>query len=153
MMKKFWYIIAIVTLFSGVNKVSAQAEDPEKVFKLSHDKEKLDEYMKERKWKQMDKILDEAGEEFYVYRKKSFGGGFVYIAVHPDKYVHYQKFNEEKRDYSEVLNYEDFILCPEGKTHENYSIANENSLIKNITFIDPENNQNENAFYGVIPKP
>ena len=128
-----------------------QAEDPEKVFKLSAKTERLDTYMDERGWKKRDGGTDEDGQDYLLYRKKSFGGGYVYIAAYPNKFVHYQKFDEDKHDYSPIMTYDDFIHTPEGKTHDNSSVENPNTLIKNISFLDHDNNKNENKFYGVVP--
>lgn len=151
-MKNFRWVLTIIILslsFAGFS----QAEDPAKVLKLSSVESNLDDYMKERKWKKLDGGEDEEGDKYYLYRKKSFGGGFVYIAAYPDKFVHYQKFDSDKHDYSIILTYDDFVHTPEGKTHDNTSMENPNSLIKNVTFLDHNNNKNENKFYGIIPKP
>ena len=150
-MKNKILLIAGIILFS-LPPVMAQSEDPEKVLEKSDDKEKLDEWLKERKWKRRKPGTNEAGEEYYLYRKKSFGGGFVYIAVYPKRFVHYQNFHDEKHDYSPVMTYDDFIQCPEGKTHDGLSLENEEALIKNIQLVDPHNALNKNNFYGVIPK-
>lgn len=146
-------LAAILSFFICLNLFSfGQAEDPEKVFKLSGNKERLDEYMKERDWKEIDGGKDEDGEEYYLYKKKSFGGGVVYIAAFPRKFVHYQKFDSEKHDYSIIMTYDDFIHTPEGKTQDNMAMENPNTLIKNISLLDHENNKNENKFYGIVPK-
>jgi hypothetical protein len=149
-MKKY-FIITIVTLFFASFTSYGQAEDPEKVFKLSVKPEKLDEYMKERGWKKREGGADEDGEAYQLYRKKSYGGGFVYIASFENKFVHYQKFDSDKHDYSVIITYDDFVNTPEGKTHDNSSMENPNTFIKNMAFLDHENNKNENKFYGVVP--
>lgn len=144
-------LLSIIAIFTISLFSFGQAEDPEKVFDLMGKKERLDEYMKEKGWKEREGGEDEDGEKYYLYRKKAFGGGFVYIAAYPGKFVHYQKFDEDKHDYSIIMTYDDFVHTPEGKTHDNMSMENPNTFIKNITLLDPDNNKNSNKFYGVVP--
>ena len=109
--------------------------------------------LKERKWKKIDTRSDEDDDQYELYRCKGYGGGYLYLAVYPGKFVHYQKFNSEKRGYSPIMTYDDFCVTPEGKTTEEYSITNETLFVKNINLIDHKNRENGNVFYGHIPEP
>ncbi|MBL4652067.1 MAG: hypothetical protein JKY53_04255 [Flavobacteriales bacterium] len=152
-MKKIILALFVALLFSGVKTSSAQGADPEKVFKYSIKESKLNDYLAERKWKKIETRIDEDGEEYLLYRVKSFGGGYLYLAIYPGKFVHYQKFNSEKRDYSPIMTYDDFCITPQGQTTEEYSITNEKLFIKNIHLTDHEDTENENVFYGQLPHP
>jgi hypothetical protein len=153
MMMNIKNLFTFLLIFVGFHFVSlAQGADPEQVFKLSKDEVKLDAFMKEQGWKKMKNGQDEDGDNFHLYRIKSYGGGYVYIAAYPNKFVHYQKFNSEKKNYSLIMTYDDFVNTPEGKTIDNYSIENPNSQIKNIAIIDYEDKLNENKFYGIVEK-
>ncbi|RMG83277.1 MAG: hypothetical protein D6707_01380, partial [Bacteroidetes bacterium] len=78
------------------------------------------------------------------------GGGYVYFAIFPGKFIHYQKFHKEKKPYSFIMGYEDFLFTPEGETEKSRCIVNHNTHIKYITYYDAENEMNENKFYGTI---
>ena len=152
-MKKIVLVALVTLLFFGIKTSSAQGADPEKVFKYSTKESKLNDYLHESKWKKIDTRTDEDGEEFILYRVKSYGGGYSYLAIYPGKFVHYQKFNSEKREYSPIMTYDDFCITPQGHTTEEYSITNETLFIKNIHLTDHENSENENVFYGQLPHP
>ncbi|MBL4625180.1 MAG: hypothetical protein JKY42_08595 [Flavobacteriales bacterium] len=152
-MKKILLAAFVILLSLGFKTSSAQGADPEKVFKYSTKEEKLNEYLKERKWKKIDTRTDEDGDEYMLYRCKGYHGGYLYLAIYPGKFVHYQKFNSEKKDYSPIMTYEDFCDTPEGKTTEEYSITNETLFVKNINLVDHENSENGNVFYGHIHEP
>lgn len=145
--------LSLLLLLVFSTKMYGQGADPEKVFKYSGKEDRLNEYLKERKWKKIDNREDEDGDAFSLYRCKSYGGGFLYLAVYPEKFVHYQKFNSEKRDYSPIMTYDDFCMTPEGETSEEYSITNEALFVKNINLTDHENKENVNVFYGHVPEP
>jgi len=153
LMKSFIRILLIlfcVVLFAGLYSAKAQGEDPEQLLKFNN-KEQVDNYMKENKWKILETEPDEEDGEYYLYRKKSYGGGFNYVAVFPSKFVHSQKWEDEKKDYSKVISYEEFVLTPAGRTAQNEVIINEQANIKFIKFNDPSKTRNENNFYGNIP--
>ncbi len=107
-MKPIMIFIFSIFLISS-DYAFGQGADPEKVFKYSSKEERLNDYLKERKWKKIDDREDEDGGVFSLYRCKSYAGGYLYLAVYPEKFVHYQKFNSEKRDYSPIMTYDDFV--------------------------------------------
>ncbi|RMG82986.1 MAG: hypothetical protein D6707_01875, partial [Bacteroidetes bacterium] len=84
----------------------SQAADPEKLLKISDNKAKLDAYFKELKWKDMGPQTSEEDSVYYLYRRKSYGGGYVYFAIFPGKFIHYQKFHKDKKPYSFIMGYE-----------------------------------------------
>mgnify|MGYP001567599288 CR=1 FL=1 len=126
----------------------AQNEDPAKLLVFKK-KEQFDNYLKELKWKPEKKIVpDSVDGEYFLYSKKASGGGNAYIAVYPNKFIHYQVFYEAKKNYSKVLSYDEFLHMPEGKSRFNASNENKVYAIKSITFDDPKEIRNQNLYFG-----
>ena len=125
----------------------AQAEDPVKVLAL-HDHEKVDKYLESKGWKHLDVDTNEVEMVCYLYRRKSLGHGYAYIAVYPQKFMHYQVFFSEKKHYSPVLSYSDFLEIPEGDARYGQSHENDLYHIKTVSFDDPHETRNKNIFYG-----
>lgn len=128
--------------------IIAQNEDPAKLLAFKK-KEQFDKYLNGLNWKPEKKIVpDSTDGEYFLYSKKTSGGGNAYMAVYPNKFVHYQVFYEAKNDYSKVLTYEEFLNMPEGKSRFNASNENKVYAIKSITFDDPKETRNQNLYFG-----
>ncbi|PCJ85481.1 MAG: hypothetical protein COA57_07655 [Flavobacteriales bacterium] len=145
-MKKILFLIFITIGLAAF----AQQEDPGKVLSYGSN-EKLSGYLENKGWKGVKgEFKDEWGEVYYLYKKKSAGGGWAYIAIHPKKFMHYQVFFANKKDYSPVLSYDDLLHMPEGKSKFNRSTENTDYAIKSVEFDDPIDTRNINLFYGKI---
>lgn len=139
-------LLAIFIIFSGYT--NAQTEDPAKLLAFDK-KDQFDIYLTEYGWKADKKnYTDSLDGEYYLYSKKTTGGGSSYIAVYPKKFIHYMVFFEAKKSYSKVLSYEEFLHMPEGKSRFNSSNENKVYAIKSISFDDPNENRNQNIFFG-----
>lgn len=64
--------------------------------------------------------------------------------------MHYQVFFNHKNDYSLVLDYDDFLQIPTGKSRFNESMENKVYAIKIVEFDDPNDDRNKNLFFGKI---
>lgn len=125
-----------------------QNEDPAKLLSFKQ-KDQFDKYLKGMNWKPEKKLpADSIDGEYYLYSKKTSGGGNAYMAVYPNKFIHYQVFYEVKKNYSKVLSYEEFLHMPEGKSRFNASNENKVYAIKSITFDDPMETRNQNLYFG-----
>lgn len=134
--------------FSLATLTNAQNEDPAKLLAFTK-KEQFDNYLTEYGWKADKKIYsDSLDGEYYLFTKKTSGGGNSFIAVYPNKFIHYMVFFEAKKSYSKVLSYEEFLHMPEGKSRFNSSNENKVYAIKSILFDDPMENRNQNIFFG-----
>ena len=146
-MKKIVLFIIGLVFFTSVK---SQTENPARILAYKT-KESLDRYMHRYKWHYVkDHQHDAVDGVFHLYRKKTIGHGYMYMAVHLKKYMHYQVFFDDKTDYSLVLNYDDFLLVPTGKSRFNESIENDVYAIKSVTFEDPKDIRNKNVFFGII---
>lgn len=139
-------LVVMCTILAA--NTSAQNEDPAKLLAFQK-KDQFDAYLSEYGWKANKKIYsDSLDGEYYLYTKKTSGGGNSYIAVYPNKFIHYMVFFEAKKSYSKVLSYEEFLHMPEGKSRFNSSNENKIYAIKSISFDDPSENRNQNLFFG-----
>ena len=127
----------------------AQSEDPAKLLHMD-EKKRIDGYLNGKGWKPDAVREDEVKETYYLYKKKTTGGGIAYIALWPEKFMHYQVFFADKHNYSTVLSYDDFLNMPKGKSRFNRSQENKTYAIKSITFDDPHDTRNQNMFYGLL---
>lgn len=141
--------LLIGVIFSSICVIGAsQNEDPAKLLAFTK-KEQFDKYLKTFKWKSDKKNhSDSLDGNYFLYSKKTSGGGNAYIAIYPNKFVHYMVFYEAKKKYSKVLSYEEFLHMPEGKSRFNSSTENKTYAIKSINFEDPNENRNQNIFFG-----
>lgn len=129
----------------------AQQEKPEKILEISTPK-KLDGYLTGKGWKLLGNFEDSISGTYYLYRIQTASKGYAYLAVYLQKFMHYQVFYTEKREYSQVLSYEDFMKMPEGKSNYNRSIDNPLFDFKSIEFNDPSDTRNINMFYGKVER-
>ncbi len=148
-MKKI--ILFTLMLVSSFRNFS-QNEDPAKLLSFS-DKKQIETYLKGFEWKkEKSTFKDSVDGEYFLFSKKTSGGGYAYLAVYPilpNKFMHYMVFFEAKKKYSKVLSYDEFIHMPEGKSRYNYSRENKNYAIKSITFDDPKETRNQNIYFGL----
>ena len=106
-MKKNLLLILPVFFFSAI--CFSQNEDPAKLLAFTK-KEQIDKYLTGYKWKADKKNhADSLDGDYFLYSKKTSGGGNAFIAVYPNKFVHYMVFFEANRPYSKVLSYEEFL--------------------------------------------
>lgn len=149
-MKRFFFKACVVAAIAGLLpfRLVSQNEDPAKLLSIQK-KEQFDKYLKGLNWKFEKKIIpDSVDGEYFLYSKKTSGGGNAFIAVYPGKFIHYQVFFEAKKQYSKVLSYEEFLNMPQGKSRFNASHENKVYAIKSITFDDPKETRNQNIFFG-----
>ena len=147
-MKHIPFLILTVLLSMITIDLIAQNEDPAKLLAFKK-KDQFDKYLTEYEWKADKKNYSDSVEgEYYLYTKKSSGGGSVYMAVYPNKFIHYMVFYEARKPYSKVLSYEEFLHMPEGKSRFNSSNENKMYAIKSISFDDPKEIRNQNIFFG-----
>ena len=131
-MKTNFLSVLFLILFINVTAYSQQ-EKPSKI--LSYDSyDRLDSYLESKDWKKEGVFTDSVDGEYHLYKIKTAAKGYAYLAVYLQKFMHYQVFYVEKRDYSKVLNYEDFLRMPKGKSDYNRSIENNTYNIKSIEF-------------------
>lgn len=146
-MNQFFFTLSLSFLL--LNSVFSQQEKPSKI--LSYDSsKKLDSYLTGKNWEKRGIFTDDVDGDYHLYRTKTAAKGYAYLAVYLERFMHYQVFYVEKKDYSKVLNYEDFLKMPEGKSEYNRSIENETFNIKSIEFNDPTETRNINMFYGKV---
>ncbi len=150
-MKKIYLYQVLFLLFScHLSILNAQDEDPAKILHFKS-KTELDHYMERKHWHFVkNHVNDSIDGEFYLYKKKSIGGGVIYCSIHLEKYMHYQVFFDHKAEYSLVLDYDDFLRIPTGKSRFNESMTNEYYAIKTVEFDDPADTRNKNLFFGNI---
>lgn len=147
---KTYSILLIVAslLILSLNRVTAQNEDPAKLLSMKK-LEQIDKYLKTLTWKEeKPPFKDETDGDYFLYRKKASGGGSVYLAVYPQKMLHYFVFFEESKKYSKVLSYEELLHMPEGKGRFSHSQENKLFSIKSITLDDPNETRNQNIYYA-----
>ena len=146
-MKKISFFITAICFSITVTSFS-QTEDPAKLLAFTK-KEQFDKYLTGYKWKTDKKnYSDSLDGEYFLFSKKTSGGGNAFMAVYPNKFVHYMVFFEAKRPYSKVLSYEEFLHMPQGKSRFNSSSENKTYAIKSINFEDPKETRNQNIFFG-----
>lgn len=143
----------VVAIFLGIilsGVTFAQEEDPAKILSYKNF-ESLDKYMKEHHWSFLRKhFVDSLDGDFHLFKKKNKSGGMMYCAVHLEKYMHYQVFFDHKSDYSLVLEYDDFLLMPTGKSRFNESMENKVYSMKIVELSDSSDDRNKNLFFGKI---
>lgn len=151
-MAKYQFMKHLLFLFFLTLSCIAIAQEEDPAIILSYDnKEALDAYMAQHHWRFDRKhIVDSLDGEFYLYEKKTSGHGVVYCSIHLKKYMHYQVFFNHKNTYSLVLDYDDFLQIPTGKSRFNESMENKVYAIKVVEFDDPADDRNKNLFFGKI---
>lgn len=143
-------LITTSLLLFGLMVSYCQTENPARILSYNS-KEKLDRYLTRSHWHYVKKHTpDNEDGDFLLYRKKTIGHGYMYMSVHLQKYMHYQVFFDDKHGYELVLNYDDFLQVPAGKSRFNESIENDVYAIKSVTFEDPKDTRNKNVFFGSI---
>ncbi len=148
-MKNFTLIV--IALFS-LSSAFAQEEDPIKILSYKK-KQHLDEYMKRHHWHMVKKAQsDSIDGDYFLYKKKTFSQGNMYMAVHMNKFCHYQVFWETHHKYSPIMSYDDFMLVPTGKSRFNQSIENPLYALKTVELDDYNNDKNKNVLFGAIDK-
>jgi len=128
----------------------AQQEDPIRMLSFKHQKS-LDTYMHKHHWHLVKKhSQDSIDGNYQLYKKKTFGHGNMYMAIHLNTFCHYQVFWADHHKYSPVLSYDDFLMVPSGKSRFNECIENKIYALKTVTFDDYHNEKNKNVFFGLI---
>ncbi|MCI5056397.1 MAG: hypothetical protein MRY83_09840 [Flavobacteriales bacterium] len=128
-----------------------QKENPARVLAIKQS-DKLVDYLTDKKWSHVkNHVSDPEDGDYDLFKKKGIGGGTYYLAVHKQKFMHYQIFFSDKNEYSFVLSYDDLLEIPEGKSTFNQSIENDLYAIKSVTFEDPHDIRNKNIFFGKVP--
>ncbi len=132
---------------------SAQEEDPIKILSYTTQRQ-LNTYMEKHHWHLQKKHAhenDSIDGGYLLYKKKTFGHGNMYMAVHLNKYCHYQVFWSKHEPYSEVMTYSDFLLVSKGKTRYTQSISNEKYALKTVILEDYHDTKNKNVLFGILP--
>ena len=147
---QFYHLLLLLFYLTNTT-VFAQEDKPEKILAIK-DPKRLVSFFVNKGWENLPTLVDVVEGNRYIFRQKTPTKGYAYITVIIGKMMHHQVYYTKKEDYKKIMDYNEFLIIPEGKSEYCSIVENKMLQFKSINIYNQDDSRNLNMFYGRMNK-